>query len=89
MSNPFFDHPILHSRYASPPRHWELDVSGQPTQKILETRRRAEFITPMPKSKKRKSADAQVEIPFNAGYGLSTKLRLYDISSIINESADT
>jgi type III restriction enzyme len=85
MSNPFFDHPILNSPYASPPRHWELDASGQPTQKILETRRRAEFITPIPKPKKRKTADAQLEIPFNAGKGDSTKPQQYDITSIISE----
>ena len=45
MSNPFFDHPILNSPYECPQRHWELDVHGQPTQKIIETRRRADFIT--------------------------------------------
>ena len=43
MSNPFFDHPILNSPYRLPGRHWELDSDGQPTQKIIETRRRAEF----------------------------------------------
>lgn len=47
MSNPFFDHSILNSPYECPPRHWELDATGQPTQKIIKTRRRAEFITPM------------------------------------------
>jgi hypothetical protein len=47
MSNPFFDHPILNSPYVRPLRHWELDADGQPTQKIIETRRRAEFITPI------------------------------------------
>lgn len=53
MSNPFFDHPILNSPYEIPKRHWELDEQGQPTQKLIETRRRAEFITPIPKPKKR------------------------------------
>ena len=56
MSNPFFDHPILNSPYECPRRHWELDEAGQPTQKIIETRRSAEFITPIPKPKKRKAA---------------------------------
>jgi type III restriction enzyme len=49
MSNPFFEHPILNSPYGCPSRHWELDQQGQPTQQILERRRRAEFITPIPK----------------------------------------
>ncbi len=44
MSNPFFDHPILNSPYERPTRHWELDDHGQPTQKILETRRHAYFL---------------------------------------------
>jgi len=64
MSNPFFDRPILNSPYARPERHWELDADGQPTQKILETRRRAEFITPIPKPKKRKKSSGQEEILF-------------------------
>ncbi len=54
MSNQFFDRPILNSPYARPPRHWELDADGQPTQQVLETRRPAKFITPIPKPKKRK-----------------------------------
>src|SRR5208283_4766372 len=51
--NPFFDHPILNSPYSYPERHWELDDQGQPTQKIIQNRRPAEFITPIPKPKKR------------------------------------
>jgi type III restriction enzyme len=50
MSNPFFDHPILNSPYEIPARHWELDKQGQPTQKIVEIRRPADFITPIPKA---------------------------------------
>ncbi len=54
MSNPFFDHPILNSPYECPTRHWELDDQGQPTQRTIENRRPAEFITPIPKPRKRK-----------------------------------
>ncbi len=86
MSTPFFDHPILNSPYECPTKYWELDKNGQPTQKILETRRRAEFITPIPKPKKRrKAAAAQEEIVFDEGKGLSTKEQQYDPTSIINE----
>ena len=53
MSNPFFDRPVLNSPYECLRRHCELDPDGQPTQQTLETRRRAEFITPVPKPKKR------------------------------------
>lgn len=65
MSNAFFDHPILNSPYAYPLRHWELDEDGQPTQQIIETRRRAKFITPIPKPKKRKGSAQQEEILFD------------------------
>ena len=50
MANPFFDHPILNSPYECPQRHWELDSEGQPTHQVLDRRRRAEFITPIPKA---------------------------------------
>lgn len=85
MSNAFFEKPILNSPYAIPSKHWELDPHGQPTQKIIETRRRAEFITPIPKPKKRKAPAKQEEIIFDEGKGLSTKEQQYDPTSIINE----
>jgi type III restriction enzyme len=85
MSNPFFDHPILNSPYERPSRHWELDESGQPTQQVLETRRRAEFITPIPKPKKQKKSPKQQDFIFDEGVGLSDTTQQYDPTSIINE----
>lgn len=79
--NPFFDHPILNSPYSHPERHWELDGQGQPTQKVVETRRPAEFITPIPKPKKRK--DKQISLVLDEGLGLSTKNQQYH-TAIIN-----
>lgn len=84
-SNPFFDHPILNSPYDCPRRHWELDADGQPTQQVLEIRRRAEFITPIPKPKKRKKAAQQGEIVFDEGKDLSSTAQQYDVTSIINQ----
>ena len=84
MSNPFFEKPILNSPYAYPVRHWELDDDGQPTQKIKETRRRAEFITPIPKPKKRKASAEQTSLLFDEGKGLSTQEQRYDHTAIIN-----
>jgi type III restriction enzyme len=49
MTNAFFERPILNSPYEYPGRHWELDEEGQPTQRIIESRRVASFITPIPK----------------------------------------
>ncbi len=85
MSNPFFDHPILNSPYAYPARHWELDGRGQPTQKIIERRRTAEFITPIPKPKKRKTSAIQQEMLFDEGKGISSAEQKYDPTPIINE----
>jgi type III restriction enzyme len=84
MSNPFFDHPILNSPYEYPKRHWELDEGGQPTQKIIEARRGAKFITPIPKPKKRKAA-AQPGFAFDDDKGLSTKKQKYDPNPFIDE----
>jgi type III restriction enzyme len=84
MSNPFFDRPILNSPYGYPRRHWELDEGGQPTQRIIDTRRSAKFITPIPKPKKRK-APTQAGFVFDEGRGLSTREQQYDPTSIINE----
>ena len=85
MDNLFFEHPILNSPYEYPARHWELDTHGQPTQQIVENRRKAEFITPIPKPKKRKSPETQESIIFDEGAGLSTQKQLYDPTPIIND----
>jgi type III restriction enzyme len=85
MSNPFFDQPILNSPYECPRLHWELDEEGQPTHKIVNERRPAKFITPVPKPKKRKKSVQQDEIVFDEGLSLSTGTQQYDPTSIINE----
>ena len=84
MSNLFFDHPILNSPYERPSRHWELDDQGQPTQKIIDCRRPAQFITPIPKPRKRKEKADQQHIVFDEGEGLSTQEQQYDLTAIIN-----
>src|SRR6058998_3880379 len=84
MTNPFFDHPVLNSPYAYPVRHWELDDQGQPTQQMIESRRRAEFITPIPKPRKRKGSDVEQQLVFNEGKGLSTSAQQYDHTAMIN-----
>jgi type III restriction enzyme len=84
MANPFFDHPILNSPYAYPARHWELDDQGQPTQRLIDRRRRAAFITPIPKPRKRKGSDAQQQFVFDEGKGLSTSTQQYDHTAISN-----
>lgn len=69
MTKQFFEKPILNSPYTYPARHWELDDDGQPTHRIIEQRRAADFITPMPKPKKRRRADAaQTAFVFDEGF---------------------
>lgn len=75
MNNDFFEKPILNSNspYKYPLRHWELAADGQPTQQIIDTRRPTEFITPIPKPKKRKASEKQSSMIFDEGKGLSTQ----------------
>ncbi len=84
MDNRFFEQPVLYSPYEYPARHWELDDEGQPTQRIIESRRSAEFITPIPKPRKRKGSADQKQLAFDEGKGLSTADQRYDPTSMIN-----
>jgi type III restriction enzyme len=85
MDNRFFEQPILNSPYAYPSRHWELDDQGQPTQRIVESRRTAQFITPIPKPRKRRGAVEQQRLVFDDGAGVSTVQQEYDPTPVINE----
>jgi len=71
VDSSFFERPILNSPYAHPGRHWELDGDGQPTGHIIESRRDARFITPIPRPKKHKRAKGQERLVFDEGAGVS------------------
>jgi type III restriction enzyme len=81
----FFDHPILNSPYACPTHHWELDDDGHPTGRVIDTRRTARFITPIPKPKKHKKNTGQAKLIFDEGAGVSTGAQEYDPTPIINQ----
>lgn len=83
--NHFFEQPVLNGPYDQPARHWELDPSGQPTQQILPSRRRAEFITPIPKPRKRKGQGEQGTLGLRQDDGLSSATQQYDPTSLIND----
>ena len=85
MENNFYEHPILNSPYKPPARHWELDDQGQPTQRMIESRRSAEFITPIPKPRRRREAKNQQQFVFDEGKGLSTQEQQYDVTALVNE----
>lgn len=82
MSETFFERPILNSPYAYPARHWEL-IDGQPTDRVIEARRRSDLTTPVPKPKKRRATQTQMVL--EAGDGLSSEEQEYNPTPIINE----
>jgi type III restriction enzyme len=82
MQNRFFEQPILNSPYAYPSRHWEL-VDGLPTQRVVERRRPADFITPIPKPRKRGDAVEQRQLVFGEGAGLSTAEQAYERTAAV------
>ena len=84
MENKFFEHPVINSPYEYPNKHWELDDNGQPTQQIIERRRSAEFITPIPKPRKQRGAVDQEELMFGESKKLSTEEQKYDPIKVIN-----
>ena len=85
MSDQFFKQPILNSPYEYPGRHWELDESGQPTQNIVNRRRPAEFITPIPKPKQQKGTSIQQsELGLGEATEVSTDKQKYEHTEIIN-----
>jgi type III restriction enzyme len=85
MTQQFFERPILNSPYQRPGRHWELDETGQPTNCILEARRRSELVTPVPKPKKQRRKSDQMEMVLGSTDGLSTIEQEYNPTPIINE----
>jgi type III restriction enzyme len=76
LNNPFFEQPILNSPYGYPGHHWELDEQGQPTQHVIDERRKAKYVTPIPKPKKQKKA--QRGLGFDEGHGLSSDDQQYE-----------
>ena len=82
-TRPFFERPILNSPYEYPSRHWELDASGQPTNKVVERRRQVAFISPIPRPKKRKARQRQIVFDETA-QALESDDQQYDRSAFIS-----
>ena len=85
MENRFFEQPILNSPYEIPTQHWELDDTGQPTQKIEDFRRVSKLISPIPRSKKQRSQPDQPALSLDEGEGLSDERQQYDPTPVMNE----
>lgn len=86
LSEDFFSKPILNSPYEQPRQHWELDENGQPTNQVIQTRRRAEFISPIPKPRKRckKSSEQSSFVFSEEGKSISDSEQQYDPTPVIN-----
>lgn len=84
MTDRFFDAPVLNSPYEYPGQHWELDQSGQPTGRIMPERRRAAYVTPVPKPRRQRNQPQQRALPLDEGLSLSTEEQQYDPTSTIN-----
>ena len=85
MENRFYEQPILNSPYEYPAKHWELDEQGLPTQQIIDNRRSAEFITPIPKPRRRRADRRQQELDIDEGHRLSTREQQYAVAAMVNE----
>lgn len=81
MTERFFETPILNSPYAPPDRHWELDESGQPTDRILPDRRRSSLVSPIPKAKKVKGKAGQADLYAPGSSGAEQE---YNPTEVIN-----
>ena len=82
MNNEFFGRPILNSPYEYPARHWELDSTGQPTGRIVNERREASFLTPIPSAK---GQAAQKPLGFDeTASALETDGQQYELMALIN-----
>jgi len=79
MERRFYKEPILNSPYEYPAQHWELDEQGQPTHQIINSRRKAEYVTPIPTPRKQKKAPKQADLDFEE------QDKQYDPTPVIND----
>ena len=87
MTDNFFERPILNSPYEYPARHWELEPeTRQPTNRIIDDRRSAQFVTPIPKPRKTKAKGKQAALLLGDSEGLSSAEQQYEETTVfINE----
>ena len=83
MSEAFFRRPILNSPYEYPGRYWKLDHQGLPTSEIVDSRRKAEFISPVPAPKTQIGKTTQLRLALGEKE-LSTSEQQYNPYPVIN-----
>jgi type III restriction enzyme len=85
VGNPFFEAPILNSPYECPSQHWELDDQGQPTQRIIETRRDTRYVSPIPQARRQTGPLPQSRLTFGEGDGFTSGGQAFDPTPVIRE----
>ena len=81
MEYDFYENPILNSPYEYPSRHWELDGAGQPTARVVESRRTATFVAPVPPPR-RGSAQMALDVDGASNGGVQRYDRNADVDAI-------
>ena len=84
MSESFFRQPVLNSPYEAPKRHWELDRDGLPTDETVPSRRKAEFLSPVPAPRAKLGQRTQLRLALGE-QRLSTTKQQYNPYPIIND----
>ena len=79
----FYKRPILNSPYEYPGRHWELDESNQPTNRIVGTRRPSSYVSPIPKPRKRRGQQLEL-VSHETAKTWGTEDQQYDLAEFIN-----
>ena len=88
VTDRFFEKPIINSPYEYPGKHWELDETGQPTQMLVQSRRKVEFQTPIPKPKRRKAGQT-AELDLGAALGDTDQRYHSGIISGVRQQVDS
>ena len=79
----FYARPILNSPYEYPGRHWELDESNRPTNRIVDTRRRSAYVSPIPKPRKQQAQQLTL-VTDETAKAVATDDQQYDLTRFIN-----
>ena len=79
----FHQQPILNSPYEYPGRHWELDDSNRPTNRVIDHRRPSSYISPIPRPRRQEGRQlALVEDAATRAWDPAEEQ--YDLTAFIN-----
>ena len=79
----FYAQPILNLPYEYPARHWELDESNRPTNRIVDTRRPSAYVSPIPQPRKRQAQQLAL-VTVETAKAVASGDQPYDLTRFIN-----